>query len=92
MKQTIQRESRIERKAKLLAQQLGWFQVKVEKTSVRGFPDRLFIRNGKTIYVEFKNETGRLSEEQVRVITQMREHGAWVYVISTLEEANAIFK
>ena len=91
MKQQFQRESAIERKCKLLAQQKGWFQVKIEKTSVRGFPDRLFIRAGKTVYVEFKNEVGRLSDEQVRVIAQMREHGADVYVISSMEEANAIF-
>ena len=43
------------------------------------------------MYVEFKNEVGRLSDEQVRVIAQMREHGADVYVISSMEEANAIF-
>ena len=91
MKQQFQRESSIERKCKLLAQQKGWFQVKIEKTSVRGFPDRLFIRDGKTMYVEFKNEVGRLSDEQVRVIAQMRERGADVYVISSMEEANAIF-
>lgn len=66
----VQRESAIERKCKLLAQQKGWFQVKIEKASVRGFPDRLFIRAGKTVYVEFKNEVGRLSDEQVRVIAQ----------------------
>ena len=92
MKQQFQRESKIERKCKLLAQSQGWFQVKIEKCSVRGFPDRLFIRNGKTMYVEFKNEVGRLSDEQIRIIEQIREHGADVYVISSLEEANAIFK
>ena len=88
----IQRESTIERKCTLFARQQGWFQVKIEKASIRGIPDRLYIRDGKTVYVEFKNAVGRLSEEQVRVIAQMREHGAEVYVISSMEEANAIFR
>ena len=75
----------------MFAQQKGWFQVKIEKTSVRGFPDRLFIRAGKTVYVEFKSEVGLLSDAQIRVIAQMREHGADVYIISSMVEANAIF-
>lgn len=91
MKQQFQRESAIERKCKLLAQQKGWFQVKIEKTSVRGFPVTNKQSVGKTMYIEFKNEVGRLSDEQVRVIARMREHGADVYVISSMEEANAIF-
>lgn len=86
------RESRIERSACLLAEQRGWFQVKVEKASIRGFPDRLFIKEGRTLFVEFKNERGILSDDQRRVVAQMREHGADVWVISSLEEADALFE
>lgn len=88
----MERESHVEKVSKLIAVKYGWFQVKLEKTSIRGFPDRLFIRNGETIYVEFKNEKGRLSEDQKRVINSIREYGAKVYVISSREQANAIFR
>lgn len=91
MKPQIQRESRIEKTSRLFAEKCGWFQVKIEKASINGFPDRLFIRGGKTIYVEFKSDTGRLRPEQERVITEMRSKGAEVYVVSTLEEAYVIF-
>ena len=91
MKQQIQRESKIEKTSRLLAQKRGWFQIKIEKASVNGFPDRLFIKDGRTVYVEFKNDNGRLRPEQDRVIAQMREHGAEVYVISTKEEADVVF-
>lgn len=91
MKQQIQRESKIEKTSRLLAQKRGWFQVKIEKANINGFPDRLFIKDGRTVYVEFKNDNGRLRPEQDRVIAQMREHGAEVYVISTKEEADVVF-
>ena len=92
MESLSQRESRIEKTSRLLAEKRGWFQVKIERSSVNGFPDRLFIKNGNTIYVEFKNDAGKLRPEQERVIDTMRKHGASVYVISTLEEADVIFR
>lgn len=89
----IQRESLIERKSKLLAEKLGWFQLKIEKCNKRGFPDRMFIKDGNVIFVEFKNERGRLSEEQKRMISSLRdEYKAEVWVISSLEEAYEVFK
>ena len=92
MKQLPQRESKVEKTSRLLAEKRGWFQVKIEKASINGFPDRLFIKDGKTIYVEFKSDMGKLRPEQERVISTMREHGAEVYVVSTLEGANVIFE
>lgn len=85
-------ESKIEKQCCLYAEKRGWWQTKIEKASVRGFPDRLFIKDGETVYVEFKNEKGRLSADQERIIAKMREQGARVYVISSLESAYAIFK
>ena len=92
MKTLSQRESRIEKTSRLLAEKRGWFQVKIERTSVNGFPDRLFIKNGNTIYVEFKNDAGKLRPEQERVIETMRSHGTKVYVVSTLDEADVIVR
>lgn len=88
-----QRESLIEKKSKLLAEQRGWFQLKIEKCNKRGFPDRMFIKDGRVIFVEFKNERGRLSEEQKRMIQSLRDdYQAQVWVISSLGEANEVFK
>lgn len=92
MKPRIERENRVEKAACVFAEKRGWFQVKIQKASINGFPDRLFIRNGETIYVEFKSETGRLRPEQERVIEELREQGAKVYVISSLEQASVIFR
>ena len=87
-----QRESAIEKRCRLLAEKRGWLQFKIEKTNVNGFPDRLFVKNGKTVFVEFKNDAGVLRPEQERIIALMRSYGADVYVISSLEEANVIFE
>lgn len=54
----VQRESAIERKCKLLAQQKGWFQVKIEKASVRGFPDRLLSVQEKPCMLCLKMKLG----------------------------------
>lgn len=91
MKQIVKRESKVEKACRLLAEKRGWLQFKIEKTNVNGFPDRLFIKDGRTVYVEFKSETGQLRPEQRHVIDKMREFGATVYVISSLEAADAIF-
>ena len=54
----VQRESAIERKCKLLAQQKGWFQVKIEKASVRGSPTVCSSVQGKPFMLSLKMKLG----------------------------------
>lgn len=91
MNQVI-RESKLEREASRFATAKGWFQTKIQKASINGFPDRLFIKDGRTIYVEFKSKSGSLRPEQERVIADMRDKGAEVYVISSMEQFCVIFE
>lgn len=74
-------ESAIERKCMLLAKSLGWFEVKLEKCNKNGMPDRMLIRNGVVLFVEFKNDNGVLSEIQKFRIEELRGHKMKVYVI-----------
>jgi hypothetical protein len=48
----------------------------------KGWPDTTYIRDrdGRTVYVEFKRETGELSPDQVRVIEYLGRAGCEVYV------------
>jgi VRR-NUC domain-containing protein len=42
---------------------------------------------GKTLYIEFKTESGTLSPDQKRVIAALRQNGHRVYVAWSYEEA-----
>lgn len=51
-----------------------------------GFPDVLWIRNGKTRYLEIKTKEGRLSDNQRVMHDKLMGHGVEVYVIRSLDE------
>lgn len=45
-----------------------------------GWPDRVFIRRGRTVWWEFKIPVGGvLSPQQQQRIKELKEHGAEVY-------------
>lgn len=46
-----------------------------------GVPDRLIIDNGRVIFVELKQDKGRLAPAQKQTIERMRSHGADVRVV-----------
>lgn len=72
----------------------GILALKVEAVGRRGLPDLLLICNGKTVHMEVKNPsgTGRLSALQVHMIEQLRQHGATVFVVDSLNEAIALLE
>jgi len=71
------------------AERRGWFTFKVESPTFNGLPDRMYLRRGRYVWIEWKRpgrgETG-LSAIQVVRIREMREHGAEVYVMDNMEE------
>ena len=57
------------------------------KTGRRGFPDALYIKAGRVVFIEWKRgKKGRLSEQQKLRIAEMLEKGAEVYVCRSLDE------
>jgi hypothetical protein len=50
-----------------------------------GHPDLTFTLNGRPIAVELKSATGKLSKEQVCVLSQMKDNGCEVYVLRTFD-------
>jgi hypothetical protein len=63
------------------AEQKGWFSVKIIQCSKNGFPDRMFLKNGKAIFVEFKSKYGKLSDLQKYRIEQLRKQKFHVLII-----------
>ena len=64
----------------------GWFVVKIMMASKNGIPDLMAIKNGRTIFIEVKNEIGKLSKIQEYRIKEMQQHGAEVIVARSKEE------
>jgi hypothetical protein len=77
------------------AERRGWWTIKVDSPTCNGIPDRLYLRRGRYVWVEWKRpgrgENG-LSAIQVVRIKEMREHGAEVYVLDDIEEFKEIMK
>lgn len=70
----------------------GWFEVKLERCSKDGMPDRLLARAPEgVVLVEMKREIGgELSSAQLRRHKELREHGITIHVIDSLADAKRL--
>ena len=80
------RESLIERKCCQWAKAQGWLVFKFVSPSNRGVPDRLFIKDGRHVFIEFKAPGKHPTALQQRTAEKMLEQGATVYVIDSVED------
>lgn len=85
------KEMVIERTVCRYAETLGWLAYKFTSPSQRGVPDRMFIKDGKVIFIEFKSTGFKPSKLQNYVINKIREHGAPVYIVDNIEQGMEIF-
>lgn len=67
------------------ATDLGFMCLKFTTPGTVGVPDRLLIRDGRTIYVELKAPGEEPERHQIEKINEMRAHGALVYIADTKE-------
>jgi hypothetical protein len=62
--------------------------LKLKADSQKGLPDRFcLLENGKTVFIEFKTETGKLSGHQKLVFEKLKKLGHHIYVCRSKEEA-----
>ena len=75
------------------AKEFGVLAYKMICVGRRGFPDLLLIfSGGLVVFVELKTPTGRLSAIQKRTIKRMKEQGAKVYVIDSIESFTGLLE
>lgn len=84
------RESKIETDVCRAARAAGWLPFKFASPGQRGVPDRLFIRDGRVIFIEFKAPGKRATKLQNYLHDKMRSHGAEVFVIDSLGAGLAV--
>ena len=82
------RESKIEKECKEWAEVNGWLTMKY--TGERSYPDRIFIKGGVHIWMEFKAPGKRPTQAQKYRIDQLRNSGAIVDWSDNFEDFQAI--
>lgn len=85
------RESTIESAVCKHAHLLGWLVYKFVSPNQRGVPDRLFLKNGKVMFIEFKAPGKQLTPLQRFKTTQIIEMGFDVHVIDDIDIGKSLF-
>lgn len=84
-------ERDIEKKVCRHAEQHGWLVRKFTSPSQRAVPDRIFMRDGRTVFVEFKATGKRPTAAQSYEHDRLRAAGMTVHIIDTIEAGYALF-
>ena len=82
----ITKESTIQNAIQKHLKKNGWFTVKIIMASKNGIPDVVAIKDGRVIFLEIKNEIGRLSEIQKYRIEELKSYGSEVYVVRGIDD------
>lgn len=85
-------EKKLEKRCTDVSKANGWYTTKLSSPSHRGVPDRIFIREGNVVFVEFKAPGNHPTKLQAHTIDQMQDHGALVYVVDTIEKFKALLE
>lgn len=86
------RESVIEKESIDYASYRGWIYRKLKWIGRRGAPDRLFVRRGRCLFVEFKQAGEGPTTQQAREHQRLRDAGATVHVVDSVDRAREIFR
>ena len=85
------RERSLEKKIVSFAESTSWEAYKTKCENRVGFPDRMFVREGRIVFMEVKKEVnGRISPKQEEQIEILVEQGMEAYFVSDLDTAKAI--
>lgn len=80
-------ETDIEGKAVKYAEERGWWAAKFVSPGRRGVPDRIFIRDGRVLFIEFKKDGKEPTAQQLKKHRDMVAHGAEVHWVHNLKQA-----
>ncbi len=84
------RESRIETDVCVYARSRGWLALKFVSPGASGVPDRLFIKQGRMIFVEFKTATGTISPLQRHWHRLLEFHGFAVHIVNDIDAGKTL--
>lgn len=79
------KESEIEKKVCAHAKSKGWLSYKFVSPSNRGVPDRIFMRRGLCMFIEFKAEGKKATKLQQKVMSRIEQKGFDCHVVDSVE-------
>lgn len=82
----------VERPAVAYAISRGWLCQKLVSQTAKGWPDRYFLRKGRTVFCEFKRPGEEPNAQQLLRHKEIRDHGGEVVWFSDLEAFRAYFR
>lgn len=83
-------ERKLENKVRKWAEARGIITLKLNMRGMRGWPDRLFIKDGVAYFIEFKTASGKVSLIQQHVFERLARAGMGVAVVSSFEAAKIV--
>jgi hypothetical protein len=86
------RESTIERKVVAFCKRNGVYTRKFVSPAHKGVPDRIFICNGTTLFLEFKAPGKKPTPLQSREMTLIHGHGVPAVCVDSYDIAKFILK
>lgn len=85
-------EKKLEKRCTDVAKARGWWSRKFSSPSNRGVPDRIFLKDGDVVFIEFKapgNEPTNLQEHELMLI---RNHGGNATWCDNVDDFKKILK
>jgi len=85
------RESAIETTVSRYATTKGWLAYKFSSPNRRGVPDHLYLKDGKTIFIEFKAPGKKLTKLQIHTCAKIMAQNFEVYRIDSIITGKELF-
>ena len=79
-------EKIIEKKVCDYAKKCGWLAYKFVSPGQRGVPDRMFVKDGHVIFIEFKQLGKKATALQNKHLNRLRSHLIEAYVIDSVAD------
>lgn len=82
-------ESEIKDKCKKWLDKNGWFSFNIHqqgKYCHRGISDRIAVKDGQVVFIEYKTYKGEQSEYQIEFQRQITEAGGMYIIVRSVEE------
>lgn len=84
-------EAQIEKRVSEHAKRKGWLVYKFQSPAQRGVPDRIFLKDGRAMFIEFKAPGKRATKQQLATHEKFREQGFDVFVIDDVSAGKGLF-